>query len=268
MATAPDTVAADATDGAPPEAPIDFEAEARKMGWSSLEEFKGDPKHHLDAETFYNRAVEYMPIAKATIKKLTGKIDSLERDMRRSADFFSKAEQRAYERALDEIRKEQEAAVENGDVEAHRRASEKLDKLEKPSARAADDISPEQRAEDFADWGKSNKWYATNAVMQSYADAQAQALASKKGGFLDRADLDRVSEKVREKFEDEFPEAFGAARPKARNLTEGVSAGRSPRGGKSFSDLPPEAQKMCDKWVKNGLIKSREDYVKSYEWDK
>jgi len=132
----------------------------------------------------------------------------------------------------------------------------------------AEDHDPAQRAEDFADWGKANKWYATNAVMQSYADAQAQALADKKGGFLDRDDLDAVSAKVKAKFEDEFPEAFSAARPKARNLTEGVSSGRGVRGGKSFGDLPPEAQKMCDKWVKNGIIKSREDYVKSYEWDK
>ena len=30
---------------------IDYEAEARKMGWTDIDGFKGDPKHHLDAET-------------------------------------------------------------------------------------------------------------------------------------------------------------------------------------------------------------------------
>src|ERR1041385_4163074 len=91
---------------------VDFEVEAKKMGWTPLEEFKGDPKHHLDAETFYNRSIEFMPIAKATIRKLTQRIDSMERAAKQSAEFFSKAEQRAYERALADIRAEQEAAVE------------------------------------------------------------------------------------------------------------------------------------------------------------
>lgn len=270
MATAPESIAADIpADTGQDEAPIDYEVEAKRMGWKPADEFSGDPKHHIDAETFYNRAVEYMPIAKATIRRLTDKIDGLERDIKRSADFFSKAEKRAYERALQDIRAEQEAAVESGDVEAHRRAAAKLDKLEKPSVADPTEVDPTARAEEFADWGKANKWYATNTVMQSYADAQAAAIANKKGGVLDRDDLDAVSAKVRAKFEDEFPEAFGAsAKPQARNRTEGVSAVRGARGAKTFADLPPEARAMCDKWVKNGIIKSREDYVKSYEWDK
>jgi hypothetical protein len=39
-----------------------------------------------------------------------------------------------------------------------------------------------------------------------------------------------------------------------------------PRGAKTFADLPPNAKAMCDKWVKQGLIKTREDYVKAYDW--
>lgn len=256
---------------APPEnqeaAPVDYVAEAKKMGWVEPDEFKGEREHHIDAETFYNRAIEYMPIAKATIRKLSGRIDAMEKAARQSADFFSKAEERAYTKALDEIRAEQEAAVESGDVEAHRKAADKLDKLEKPSAPKAADISPEQRAEDFADWGKANKWYATNSVMQSYADAQAASLAKSKGGILDREDLDAVSEKVKAKFADEFPDDFGAApKPKPRSAVEGVSSGRGRSSGFTYNDLPPEARATCDKWVKNGTIKSREDYVKSFDF--
>lgn len=248
---------------------IDYEVEARKMGWTDKEDFKGDPNHHIDAETFYKRAVEYMPIAKATIRKLSARLDAAEREAKRAAEFFSKAEQRAYERALADIRAEQEAAVESGDLDAHRRAAEKLDKLEKPTAAVAedDDDDEERRAEEFADWGKANKWYATNAVMQAYADAQAQKIAKTKNGFLSRADLDAVAEKVREKFEDDYPDEFGkTAKPKPRNPVEGVSQSRGKPGGKTYNDLPPEAKAMCDKWVKNGTIKSRDDYVKNYAW--
>jgi len=101
---------------------VDFVAEAAKMGWSPLEEFKGDPKHWTDAETFYNRAVQFMPIAKATIKKLSNKIDAMEREQKKASEFFSKAEQRGYEKAMFDIKVRQEAAVESGDVEAFRAA--------------------------------------------------------------------------------------------------------------------------------------------------
>lgn len=268
MATQPEIIIEEGVEqGGADDTPPDYRAEATKMGWVPLEEFKGKPEHHVDEETFYNDALRFMPLAKATIRKLSGRLDAMEREGKKAAEFFSKSEQRAYERALTDIRAEQEAAVESGDVEAHRAAAKKLDALEKPEALKPDDITPEQRAEDFADWGKANKWYATNAVMQSYADAQAGMLAGKKGGHLNRGDLDVVSEKVRAKFEDEYPEAFGTApRPRPRSPVEGVQPGRGKSNGSTYADLPPEAKAMCDKWVKNGQIKSREDYVRGFDF--
>src|SRR3546814_16734897 len=101
-----------------------------------------------------------MRIAKATIELVSDRIDKMEKDAKRSAEFFIKGEQLAYERALAEIRAEQEAAVEAGDIDAHRKAADKLEKLEKPATAEAPEDDAEQRAEDFADWGKANKWYA------------------------------------------------------------------------------------------------------------
>jgi len=268
MATQPQAIIDSEDQGGHDDGPPDYVAEAKRFGWTDKEDFAGKPEMWVDAETFVKRSQEVMPILKAQNRALVKRLDAMEREGKKAAEFFSKAEQRAYERALSEIRAEQEAAVESGDVEAHRKAAKKLDELEKPEAlKPADDITPEQRAEDFADWGKANKWYATNAVMQSYADAQAQTLANKKGGFLDRADLDAVSEKVRAKFEDEFPDAFGtAAKPRPRNPVEGVQPGRGKTSGYTYADLPPEAKAACDKWVKNGTVKSREDYVKAFDF--
>jgi hypothetical protein len=273
MATAPEALAQEPPETGQDDTPIDYTVEATKMGWKPPEQFNGDPSRHVDAETFYKRGQEMMPILKAQNKTLLKRLEIAEKDAKRAADFFSKAEQRAYERAVAEIRAEQEAAVESGDMAAHRAAADKLDKLEKPAALAkADERTDEQRAEEFADWGKANKWYAADPVMQAYANAQAQAIASAKGGFLDRADLDAVTEKVKAKFEDEFPEVFAAAaKPKPRNPVEGVPVGRPRSGGNTYADLPPEAKATCDKWVKNGIIKSPDDYVKNFDfkgWNK
>jgi hypothetical protein len=247
---------------------VDYEAEARKMGWTPPDEFKGDPKHFIDAETFYRRATEYMPIAKATIKTLSQKIDRMERDFKRASEHFSKAEERAYQRALADIRAKQEAAVEAGDLDAFREAEREAEELRKAGAKQANEPEEDEeqrRAEEVADWGRANKWYATNPIMQAYADSIAARVAKTKGGFLDRSDLDKITEKVKAKFPEEFEE--DAPKPKApkRSPVEGVSGAR-PTRGKTFADLPVEAQRLCDRWVKAGIIKSRDDYVKSYEW--
>lgn len=250
--------------------PVDYEAEASRLGWKPLDDFSGDPSRHVDAKTFYERGQELMPLLKAQNKTLSKRLDAAEKSAKQAAEYFSKAEERAYARAIADIRAAQEAAVESGDLEAHRAASAKLDKLEAPQKQAkADTITPEQRAEDLADWNIDNKWYATNEAARTYADAQADLIYAKKGEgeFLTREDLDAVAAKVKAKFSDKFPEDFGgeASKPK-RSAVEGVGARSTTQRGKSFNDLPPEAQRACDKWVKSGTIKSREDYVKSYPW--
>jgi hypothetical protein len=249
-------------------AAIDYVAEASKMGWRPPEDFKGDPAKHIDAETFYNRGQEMMPILQATNARLLKRLDAAERTAKQAAEFFSKAEQRAYERAVADIRKEQEEAVESGDIAAHRAAGKKLDELEKPAAApqaAAADKG--DRAEEFAGWVKANPWYANNEAIRAYADSQADKIMKTKGGILERSDLDEVAERTKAMFEDAFPDAFGAAPKRTpRNAVDGGGTAPRQRGGRTFADLPPEAQQICDKWIKQGNIKNREDYVKNYPW--
>lgn len=267
MATAP---LADAGTHIPGEVAPNIEAEARKMGWTPLEEFKGDPDKHIDAATFVDRANKYMPIAKATIRKLSDRIDQMERTAKQASEFFSKAEQRAYERAVADIRAEQEAAVEAGDLEAHRAAADKLDKLEKPSAAGAAPTAhdPAKAAEEFADWSKENRWYSQpdKAALRMYADAQAELIA-KPGTFLTPADLAEIANRVKAKFPEEFEEQEGAAKPRQRSAVEGGNSIRGRPSAKTYENLPPEAKAACDKFIRQGYVKNREQYVASYQWN-
>ena len=234
-----------------------------------FEDFKGDPTQHVDAETFYKRGQEMMPLLKAQNKALERRLAAMEKDQRRAAEYFSQAEERAYNRALADLKARGAEAMKAGDAEALAAVVDETAKLEKPGARA-EPVDSDQRVEEFADWSKVNRWYADNEAMRVYADAQAEKLARGKNGFLDRADLDAVAEAVKSKFEDVYPEAFGAAKPqpKPRPMVDGGGSPPPRRTGRSFADLPPEAQRICDKWVANGTIKDRESYVKSYQWDK
>lgn len=251
------------------DAPVDFKAEALRMGWVPLEEFKGDPKNHIDEETFYNRAVEYMPIAKATIKGLTRRLDLAERNAKQAADFFSKAEERAYTRALADIRAEQEAAVESGDIEAHRAAAAKLDKLEKPNATGKGAQNDEaQRAEEFADWMTENRWYSNDgpAALRIYADGQAEKMKKANNGILSLDDLQTIAEMTRAKYAAAYPEAFGGeAKLKPRNAVDGGGAAPTRRAGKTVSDLPDGGAQM-KRFIKAGYVKDEAAYLKTYNW--
>lgn len=268
MATAPADIqeAGDVNDNIA----IDYEAEARKLGWRPAEEFKGNPDQHVDAETFYKRGQEVMPLLKAENKHLKQRIDQLEKNVARASDFFSKAEERAYQRALTDLKSDAAKAAQSGDADAFDRVMDAVAKLEKPGP-AQPEIDTDARMEEFTDWSKANRWYAGNDVMRMYADAQAEKIAKTKGGgFLEMADLQAVADAVKAKFEDVYPDEFEAPAPRAKPRSPVDGGGTAPRqrGGRSFADLPAEAQRMCDKWVNAGIIKNRDDYVKSYQWDK
>lgn len=258
---------------------IDYEAEARAIGWKSLEELGGkvDSARFVDAKTFYERGQELLPVLKANNRDLRRKVESLEKDVKRMAGFVSTAEKRGYEQALSEIRARQEQAVETGDLDAFRKATKDADKLADDMAAAKgeaggdDDDDPSRRAEEFADWAADNKWYEANhPVVGAYADSIAQSLQKKRGGYLTQADLKELSDKVATKFADRYPDLFGgeeeAPAPRQKKpMVDGGGARQPARGGKTYNDLSHDARQMCDKWVKQGLM-TRDDYVKNYQW--
>ena len=235
----------------------DYEAEARKQGWTPQEDFRGDPARWTYAETFVKRADEVMPFLQKQNKALKRELDDLRRQVKKSTEFFTQAETRAYERAMADLQKRHDEAVETGDLAASRRVMAEMRDIKPPEAPVADaPVNDADAATKFAEWIDANDWYVKDADRRSYADIQAQAMGpaiAYDGG--PEAWLEELGRRVERK--------FTAPKPNAAN-PGGNRAGA--RGGKAYSDLPPEAKAVCDKWVRQGIIKSRDDYVKSYQW--
>lgn len=252
-----DTAAPFEGDSTSPEA-RDYEAEARAMGWTPKDEFKGDEKRWIDAETFVKRGEEVLPLLKAQNKKFKQELDDLKRQMKRASEYFSRAEERGYQQALADIERRHAEAVELGDKAAADKAARDMVKLEKEFDRSAPEptATPEQIAAEFQAWVESNDWYATDETKTRYADLQASLMGPAENWPQGRAAwFAEIERRVSTKFAERKPPVNAApgARVPAKN-------------GKTYADLPPEAKAMCDKWVKNGIIKSRDDYVKSYDW--
>lgn len=240
-------------------APIerDYEAEARKQGWTPKEDFKGDPNRWIDAEAFVKRADEVMPFLQKQNKALKRELDDMKRQMRKSAEFFTQAETRAYERALADLQKRHDEALETGNVAEGRRVLAEMRDLKAPEAPQLDEpVEHRDAAKSFAEWIDANDWYVKDADRRAYADIQAQAMGpavAYDGG--PEAWLEELGRRVERKF----------AAPKPNPANPGGNRSGA-RGGKGYADLPPEAKAVCDKWVRQGIIKSRDDYVKSYQW--
>jgi len=246
------------TDTAPVER--DFDAEARQHGWTDKEAFKGDPSKWVDAKTFVKRADEVMPLLKKQIDALKTKMDEMKRETARASKFFAQSEERAYKRAMTDLQAKMDDAVEMGDVAGTRRILSDMETLKDEVKNAASDepkFDPEEARREFTDWVEENDWYVHDADKRTYADLQAGIMGNAHefpgGGKEYLVELTRRVEKK-----------FAAAKPNPVN--GGGNRATAKTGGKTFADLPAEAKRMCDKWVGSGLIKSRDDYVKSFDW--
>ncbi|CDO34311.1 hypothetical protein [Novosphingobium sp. KN65.2] len=250
----------------------DYEAEARSHGWTPKDDFKGDPSRWVDAETFVKRADEVMPFLKKQNAALKREIDDMKRQQKKAADFFSKAEERAYNRAMTDLQAKMDEAVESGDRDAARKVLKDMDDLKSDFTSERMEAEPKEKEDGpeivaqaqqaIRDWIDGSDWYFTDEKKTKYADMQSDLIIKEHGqlhkfpGGIDAA-LAEIDKRVQRKFSE---------RPPVQTSGSGNRSG-SGKTGRGYADLPADAKRLCDKWVNQGLIKSREDYVRSYQWD-
>ena len=241
----------------------DYEAEARDMGWRAPDEFPGDGKKFIDAKTFVERGETMLPLVKAELAKSKQEIAELKRQFKQASTHFSKTEERAYQRALTDLQQRHDDAVEVGDKLAAKRVVDEMRGLEKDFEQTkaieapSDQPTPDQLRAELNEWVEANDWYVLDDSKRRYADMQAETMGPAENWTGGRkAWFDELAKRVDTKFADRPP-----------TQTNGSGNRSGAKGGKTFSDLPPEAKRLAEKWVKSGLIKSRDDYVRSYQWD-
>lgn len=248
------------------------EERAREMGWRPKEEWEGDTSNWMEAEKFVERQDRLKEradgIAKAEIHRLNSQLAELKDTISDFRDHHTKVEQRAYERALKDLKVKQRAAVEDGNAEAFDQVEREIADLQKDVEKPAEKkvgVNP-----DFNAWQSENTWYSGDPLedpdfveMTDFADKTANALHARHPELTGRAFYDKVGEVVKRRFAEKFEN------PRRRQVAavEGAGDTTTRRKGKTYADLPAEAKSACDKFVKAGLFKTRDEYVKEYEWE-
>ena len=252
----------------------ELEARAKRMGWVPKEEFRGDPERWVDAEKFVDRGQEMMPILKENLSRMEKKFEGAETKIGQLQDTLEKvvklsksASDRAYKRALRDLKGQQREAADKGDVVTFDAIENQLQELNESA-----EVAPGEKKEiketgdglhpDFTPWHKVNIWYGQDKDLTAYANGVAQIVAADSPGIDGKQFYDEITKRVKEV----FPHKFENPNRKKADVVEGGGGGDDvhAKKKKAYRDLPAEAKAACDQFVKDGLFKNAQGYVDEY----
>ena len=233
--------------------PSPVELEAKQQGWVPKEEYTGDEHKWVDAGEFLRRGELFKKIedqskqlkdvrtALAELKKLHGEVREAE-----------------YKRALETLKAQKKAALEDGDADGVIAADERIDlvkeQVKQLQAQPADvPVQDGSEHPEFVSWVAQNSWYKSSAPMKAFADALGQDLA--RAGNSPSEVLRKVAAEVRK----EFPNRFkNPNQDKPGSVEGGRGAGVS--SGSKFV-LSDDERRVMNTFIRQGVFKTEAEYV-------
>jgi len=246
--------------------PSQAEHDAALLGWSEKENWRGDDGDWVDAEAFLERGKQINPILRKNNEKLTGKLNALEKrleEQRETFKQFTEHERNKHNREIqnrvDSLVQEKIEAISEGDgqrvVEIEKKITEESRTYQNPPTQVPDTPSP-----DFETWRSKNEW-VNDKENGAIATAIGYTLAEEQPNLQGEAFYNEVKRRVFEK----IPSLNTNPRKERPSSVDGAKpAGQ--KSGKSFSDLPADAQATAKRFEAEGLMKI-DEYLKEYEWE-
>lgn len=272
--------------------------EAKLLGWSPKESWRGDPAHWVDADVFVERGKTVLPIVKennerltstvnaqqAEIDRLKGLVEAGQASMEEFKKFHGEELRRQVDKTKRDLRIEIEQARKDGDVETAVDLQEKLDDLNESTRGMAAGKEGEGKAEgkgttaapgtsptkpqphpDFAGWHSSNPWYGQDPVKTSLANGIAVKMRQEGSTLVGKAFYDAVGAAVENTLN---PPGPGTSKVEGGG-NGGGGGGGGGSGEKGFDNLPAEAKayatSVAKKYVGEGkMFKTEADWYKYY----
>jgi hypothetical protein len=244
---------------------VDYEAEARDMGWNP----SYDGPNKKTAQQFVEDGEKIQPILQANLKKERQRVEALEARLKdtesntqKSIRALQKHFERETERKLAELKAGKIKAVKNADTEAFEKLeAEEAELLKKPEPEKPD-TKDVRNDPTIVAWEGENDWYGKDEDMTAYADGISGVLRNKTGK-TGKEFLDLVAEQVKKTFPHKFKN------PRKDNFSGAAPSSRQ-QGAKStsFDALPPSAKRDFDYAVTRGFVKNtpedRQQFAKDF----
>lgn len=227
-----------------------IEQKAADAGWVPQDEWDGDPEQWRPAKEFLDRGELFKKIEdqNRTIKDFKRALDDLK-------GHHSRTRETEYARAIQALKQQKIAALEEGDAAAVIKLDDEIDlvKDEQSKLKEAAELPQEQLNPEFISWVDKNKWYETSQPMRAYADALGRDLAYK--GMRPSEILKEVERQVRE----EFPNKFRNSNRDKPGSVEG-STNKGGREGSNSISLSDEERRVMQRFVRTGVM-TEKDYM-------
>jgi len=266
--------------------------EAAEMGWVDKADFRGDPKGWVDAKTFVDKGKHVMPILHNNNERLKAELRVRDQKIRQQdtalaelrdsvealGEFHREDTKRKVEEERDRIKTELKAAKRDGNVDAEVELTSDLAQLDakagiggeaEPLKRRKDDRVPkkgngrtdDEVPEDLRQWARENTWYGKDPTRTDLANGIAQRLRANGDPLVGRPFMDKVSVEL-----DATMKRMGINTRTSRvEANRGGADGRTILG-KTFADLPAEAQAACHKFS-NRLVGANKLHKTQAEWE-
>ena len=224
------------------------EQQAMEQGWVPQDEWEGDPDQWRPAKEFLDRGELFKKIEdqNRTIKEFKRALDDLK-------GHHAKTRETEYARAIQALKAQKIAALEEGDAAAVVKLDDQIDLVKDEQSKlkqAAIEQPQEQLNPEFTNWVDKNKWYETSQPMRAYADALGRDLAYK--GMSPSEVLKEVERQVR----DEFPQKFRNANRDKPGAVEG-STNKGAKGGNDVA-LSDDERRVMQRFVRTGVMTEKE----------
>jgi hypothetical protein len=237
------------------------EAKLRKLGWVPKAEWKGDPNNWMDPETFNKKRGDEL-----------SQLRLQNREMQRTLDDFKEynrtREERAYKRAMKDLKARKMAAVKDGDEEAYQEIEAEESELKKdfeaePAKKAPPKKDEVEVPPEVDEWVSANPWFDTDVELADAARIYHGTLGKRHPDKPLSELLKMTSEHIKKVFPEKFTESPGKRRSP---LERGRNSTFKPGGGKqkTAADLPEEAREAGKRFIRQGLFKDMNEYAVDY----
>lgn len=262
------------------------EKEARIFGWVPKDEFRGSESDWVDADVFVKRGKEINPILRKNNELLMKKLDEKAKEIdsiKASVEEFKQFQKESFERKAAEyevqiaaLKTRKREAIAAGDGDSVVDIDDQIDELKEAQKEAKKEATkkpeePKTEAQvsvpndpELQSWLGRNQWFGQDEEMTDMANGLGASVRKQFPHLTGRAFLDKLDEKIVEY----FPQKVLGNKAKGSAVDSGATGvrGGSASGKKSYDNLPDDAKQACDRFIKNGWIKSKQEYVDSYDW--
>ena len=241
----------------------DYETEARDQGWRPETEWEGDPPKSgfKTAQQFVEDGEKINPILRNKIDRLESRVEQLLDSNKKFGEFTQRSIDREKKEKAEVVKKLEEArkqAVSEGDGEAFAAADKQLKELDQP------DIQPGDLDPVAKNWLQSNRWYEKDPVLGPYADGIADRLVAQGYTPGSQAYFGELTQRVKDAFPDKFE---NPNRKKSNGVETDGEKGSEVSGAKTWANLPADAKRECEQFMRDIPGFKKEDYIAQYDWE-